>query len=171
MGFKMKVYIMIGLIGSGKSSWAKMTAGADFNTIRVSLDDIRDMIKDRYIFDYQLEPLVREMGRAMALAALEDGKNVIIDDCNLIREHRLELCRLIKLKFSDVEFRYVHVQCQPEVALERRLANLRGQSKFTWEQVMEKMVAAFDDDLQVDGSYLRDELGSELSITKVNNNG
>ncbi len=29
----MKVYIMIGLIGSGKSSWARWTAKCDFNTI------------------------------------------------------------------------------------------------------------------------------------------
>ena len=29
----MKAYILIGMIGSGKSSWARMTAGTDFNII------------------------------------------------------------------------------------------------------------------------------------------
>lgn len=168
----MKVYIMIGFPGSGKSSWARMTAGTDFNTIRISMDDIRDMIKDRYIFDYQLEPLVREMGRAMILAALEDEKNVIVDDCNLIQSHRLELCRLIKLKFPDIEFKYVWIQCDLETALRRRLENLRGQSKFTWEQVMTKMKVVFENpELACDEDFLRDELGSELTIIKVQNNG
>lgn len=165
----MKVYIMIGLIGSGKSSWARMTAGTDFNNIRISLDDIRDMIKDRYIFDFQLEPLVRSMSRAMILTVLEQGKNVIVDDCNLIQEHRLELCHLIKTQFPDVEIKYVWVQSAPEISLERRLTNLRGQSKFVWEQVMKKMEAAFDDP-ETDAGFLQ-EMGIELKITKVENNG
>lgn len=166
----MKVYIMIGLIGSGKSSWARMTAGSNFSNIRISLDDIRDMIKDGYIFDLQLEPLVRNMSRAMILTTLENGKNVIVDDCNLVREHRLELCHLIKKQFPDVEIQYVWIQAASDVALKRRLAdNSRGQTKFVWQQVLKKMVISFDHP-EDDAKFLQ-EMDIVPNVIKVENNG
>lgn len=140
----MKVYIMIGLIGSGKSSWAKMTAGTDFNTIRVSCDDIRDMIKDRYTFDLQLEPLVRKISTAMIALVLLEGKNVVIDDCHLMIKHRQELCATIKEVAPEVEIIYVWVQAELDVALRRRLVNLRGRTEFEWRHVMKKMVDVFE---------------------------
>lgn len=141
----MKVYIMVGLIGSGKSSWARMTAGSNFQTIRVSCDDIRDMIKDRYIFDLQLESTVRAMSFAMVEQALKEGFNVVCDECYLTAEHRTNLCEELKVRFGDkVDITYVWVHCDPSTALQRRLTNLRGQPSWVWKQVMKKMVKVFE---------------------------
>ena len=140
----MKVYIMIGMIGSGKSAWARMTAGTDFNTIRVSGDDIRKMIKDRYTFDFQLEPLVNKMKMAMIKEVLAAGKDVVIDDCHLTYKDREELCALIKGVWPAAEIIYVWMRCNLEVALKRRLCNLRGITEFEWRSVMGKHKQEFD---------------------------
>lgn len=153
----MKAYIMIGLTGSGKSSWARMTAKTNFNTIRVSNDDIRSMIKDRYTFDYQLEPLVRKMGDALVEQVLLDGKNVIIDDCHLTVEHRRELCELVKRVAPTVEIIYVWVWCCPEVCLQRRLTDVRGGSKLEWAWVVDKMDKVFE-------TPQDDECGEDVNI-------
>ena len=162
----MKAYIMIGLIGSGKSGWARMTAGTDFNTIRVSNDDIRGMIKDRYTFDLQLEPLVRKIGNAMIEQILSEGKNVVVDDCHLVKEYRQELCTLIKRVKPEAEIIYVWVQAAHDVALKRRLADLRGRTEFEWIQVMKKMVAVFEPP-----DYLECGVGVVDKIIEVVNNG
>lgn len=140
----MKVYIMIGMIGSGKSSWAKMTAGTDFNTIRVCADDIRSMIKDRYTFDSQLEPLVHKMETAMIVQLLLEGKDIVIDDCHLTAKHRQELCAVILGVVPDAEIFYVWMKCDNDAALERRLTDLRGTTKFEWMQVMKRMASVFE---------------------------
>lgn len=140
----MRVYILIGLLGSGKSSWARMTAGTDFNTIRVSSDDIRSMIKDRYTFDLQLEPLVRRIETAMITQLLLDGRDVVIDDCHLNIKHRQELCTMIKGVEPEAEIVYVWIQCDKTTALQRRLSDLRGRTRFEWIQVMNKMACAFE---------------------------
>lgn len=152
----MKVYIMIGLIGSGKSAWARLTAGCDFNTIRVGIDDIRDMIKDRYTFDFQLEPLVRKMGTAMIVQVLLEGKNVVVDDCHLTEEHRQELCAMIKGAIPEAEIIYVWMRCDSTVALKRRLSNLRGGTEFGWIQVMKKHEEMFDIPTKNENKYVSD---------------
>ena len=152
----MKVYIMIGLIGSGKSEWARMTAGTDFNTIRVGCDDIRDMIKDRYVYDLQLEPLVRKMSTAIIVQLLLEGKNIVIDDCHLMVKHRQELCALIKGVVPEAEIIYVWMQCAKDVALRRRLTNLRGRSEFEWQQVINKHANMFDTSSRVKNEYVTD---------------
>lgn len=152
----MKVYIMIGLIGSGKSAWARLTAGTDFNTIRVGNDDIRDMIKDRYTFDFQLEPMVRKMGNALVIELLSEGKDIVIDDCHLTKEHREELCALIKGFAPESEIIYVWMRCDPAVALKRRLSNLRGGTEFGWIQVMKKHEEVFDIPTKNENKYVSD---------------
>lgn len=141
----MKAYILIGMIGSGKSSWARMTAGTDFNTIRVSGDDIRNMIKDRYTFDFQLEPLVDKMKMAMIKEVVKSGKDIIIDDCHLTREGREELCKyLVSIAETGIDITYVWIKCNDMIALRRRKTNLRGRTEFEWQQVIHKHLHMFE---------------------------
>lgn len=136
---KQKVYVMIGKIGSGKTSWARMVAETDFNVIRVGADDIRSMIKKGYTFDLQLEPLVDRIKFGAIFQILDSGKNIVIDDCHLSKSRREELCEKIKSYFQEkVEITYVWMQCDDKVALSRRLQNIRGRSEFEWKQVAKK---------------------------------
>jgi len=158
----MKVYIMIGMIGSGKSSWARMTAGTDFKTIRVSNDDIRSMIKDRYTFDLQLEPLVRKMGTGLVVQLLLEDKNIVVDDCHLTAKHRQELCAVILGVAPEAEIFYVWMKCDNGTAHERRLTNLRGRSEFEWREVQKKHLSMFDIPSKDENEYIKE-------IIEVNN--
>ena len=147
---------MIGMIGSGKSSWARMAAGTDFNTIRVSGDDIRNMIKDRYTFDFQLEPLVQQMKCALIVQILLAGKNIVIDDCHLTKDARSGLCAMMVGVVPDTKISYVWMQCAKDVALKRRLTDLRGRSEFEWRQVMDKHASMFDTPSVAENDYVSD---------------
>lgn len=153
----MKVYILIGMIGSGKSSWARMTAGTDFNTIRVGVDDIRNMIKDKYTFDFQLEPLVNMMKIGMIREVMLAGKNVVIDDIHLTKEGRIKLCEMLSgpCKYP-VEIIYVWMKCNNKRALKRRLINLRGRDEFEWRQVMLKHEHMFDVPNKSESIYIKE---------------
>jgi len=156
----MKIYIMIGLMGSGKSSWARMMAGADFNVIRVSGDAIRSMIKQSYVFDSQLEPLVAKMQLALIQEAILAGKDVVVDDCNLTRKGRGNLCTtifsIVGQKEESIEIIYVWMKCARDIALDRRLANLRGKPKFTWKFVMQLQEGMFDCPEKDENMYVSD---------------
>ncbi len=142
----MKAHILIGSIGSGKSTWAKLMAGCDFKNIRVSGDDIRGMIKNGYVFDFQLEPIVHNMMRRCIEEALFQGKNVIIDDCvsTLTKEDRKSLCEYLVTQDPNIEISYIWVICDYDVALKRRFKNLRGGDKFSWKLVMDKHISMFE---------------------------
>lgn len=158
----MKVYILIGMIGSGKSSWAKMIAGTDFNTIRISSDDIRSMIKDRYTFDIQLEPLVDKMKTAMLVQLLIEGKNAVVDDIHLTKNCRRNLCATIAEVAPDAEIIYVWMKCDNDTALKRRLTNLREVSEFVWQQAMIKHTKMFEMPIRTENEHIS-------NIIEVNN--
>lgn len=155
---------MIGMVGSGKSSWARMTARVDFNIIRVGVDDIRNMIKDGYTFDFQLEPLVNKMKIEMIREVLIAKKDVIVDDVHLTKEGRAKLCRGMLAVCTDLEIIYVWMKCNNDVALKRRLTNLRGASEFEWRQVLHKHVEMFDAPSKDENEYVFD-------MIEVINNG
>jgi len=159
----MKAYILIGMVGSGKSSWAKMTAGTDFNTIRVSGNDIRSMIKDRYTFDFQLEPLVNQMKMGMIREVLLAGKDVVIDDCHLTFNSRLELCEnLVEMARTGVDIIYVWMHCSDESANARRLTDLKGRTTFEWQQVIKKHRGMFEPPSMDENTF-------DFSIIEVSN--
>ncbi len=70
-----------------------------------------------------------------------------MDECNLLREHRQQLCASIREISPTAEIIYVWVQCPYGLALQRRLANLRGGTEFGWTLVMKKMADAFEEPL------------------------
>lgn len=77
-----KITIMSGLPASGKSTRAKEIIEQDGNTVRINKDLIRTMLHfDK--FNGKNESKTRAAARALALAFLLEGTNVIIDDTNL----------------------------------------------------------------------------------------
>jgi len=139
-----------------------MAAGTDFSTVRVGVDDIRNMIKDRYIFDFQLEPLVDRMKMAMIREVLKAGKDLVVDDIHLTKAGRQVLCATLVGVIPDIEIIYVWMRCDDEVAISRRLTNLRGIPEFGWQQVMKKHKSMFE-------TPLYDECKNIKEIIEVNN--
>jgi len=81
------LYILCGLIGSGKSTWAKEKA-KEKNTIIINKDSIRSMLKGEYFYDTNYESLVRNIAKLTFIESLYNGFNIIIDETNLTKSKR-----------------------------------------------------------------------------------
>jgi len=82
---KPKLKILVGLPASGKSTWAKEQADFESDTIIVSRDSIRTMLKGEYKlfpFGSYMEDLVTDIERNSIYNALIRNYNVIVDACN-----------------------------------------------------------------------------------------
>jgi len=108
----LKIYLTRGLPASGKSTWAKNKI--DFNPgmyKRVNKDDLRMML-DNNNWQKSNEKFVLKVRDMLILAALKDGKHVIVDDTNLHPKHEINIKQLVKGKakvtikdFTDVSFK------------------------------------------------------------------
>ncbi len=78
----LKVVMLRGLPGSGKSTWAKeLVENESGKWIRLNKDSLRNMLHNG-IWSRSNEKVVMELQRAMACNALEHYVSVIIDDTN-----------------------------------------------------------------------------------------
>lgn len=133
------LYIMCGFPGSGKSTWAKVKA-REHNTLIICRDSFRTMFKHSYVFDKEYEPLVLDMAFNSAEIAIDDNRNVIIDETNLTKLIRLEwLTRCYRA------VRKVLVWCQEsEKNLENRMKDSRDVSKEKWQEIIDGMKKIFE---------------------------
>lgn len=82
MSKKLKVYMTLGLPGSGKSTWAKKLVDESAATVkRVNKDDLRAMIDNSY-WTKSNEKFVVDVRNHIVRKAVEAGLNVVIDDTN-----------------------------------------------------------------------------------------
>lgn len=90
-----KVIILKGLPGSGKSTWAReMVHVFPGEYKRVNKDDLRDMLDDSKT-GKGTERFVLHIRDFIILAALKDGKNVIVDDTNLNPIHEAHIREIV----------------------------------------------------------------------------
>lgn len=100
-----KVIILKGLPASGKSTWAKEFLAKNKGAYkRVNKDDLRAMLDDGH-WSKANEQFVLRQRDALILAALEDGKHVIVDDTNLHPKHEQQVRQLVRGK-AEVEVRF-----------------------------------------------------------------
>jgi len=104
-----EVILTIGLPGSGKSTWSKKLISDNPNKYkRVNKDDLRAML-DNSKHSNDSEKFILRVRDMIILAAIENGKHVIVDDTNLAPKHKERIKELIKGKaelvikdFTDV---------------------------------------------------------------------
>lgn len=95
----MKVLMLKGLPGSGKSTWAKELVAGDGNWVRVNKDEIRAMTggwspkKEKFVL------LIRDM---IIQFALSEKKSIVIDDTNFHPKHEARLRQLAD--YAGAEF-------------------------------------------------------------------
>jgi predicted kinase len=177
-----KVFLLIGLPGSGKSYWSKnYIANSNQSTVCVSLDNIREMLA----VDYRLFPftgseskrwssLMGSISETSIDLALKQGFNIIIDETHITKKSRQRTLNKVNLVNSvnnfgdiryDLEFSYVWCT-EDKNNLEYRMETPKNSSKETWEKVITNMKASFE-------MPTLEEL-KELNIShlyKVNRNG
>lgn len=81
-----KLYVLVGMIASGKSTWAREKA--DEGAVVVCHDDLTQMLHGRYRYEADMRICYRQMEEEIADAALLWGRDVVIDRTHLTRESR-----------------------------------------------------------------------------------
>ena len=110
--------IMIGMPGSGKTSYAKKHLLTS-NSVYLSSDQTRI---DMYGFEDQTHNgEVFERMKQETILALQNGFDVIYDATNLVRKRREALIKDIKNRISNVEIN-AYICCTPiNIVLERNM--------------------------------------------------
>src|SRR5690349_4678630 len=103
----MKILILKGLPASGKSTYAKSVVEKNAGIWkRVNKDDLRAMLDGGY-WSKSNEKFVLKVRNAIILEALDNDRNVIVDDTNLDPKHEMDIRALvekfIKLKWKEVD--------------------------------------------------------------------
>lgn len=91
---KPKVIVLQGLPGSGKTTWAKQYIKDNPNTKIVCKDDLRAMLDDSK-YTKGNENFILKVRDLIILAAIEEGKNIIVADTNLADKHLKHIKQLV----------------------------------------------------------------------------
>jgi len=141
------LYILCGLPGSGKSTWAKYKIKTSLEegqiTYYISKDAIRTMLHTRYAFDPLLEPIISDTARDL-LCNLLDAElliDIIIDETHITKDKRRTILN-IALDYS-VPTTCVYFTEQNN-NLENRLNDSRGITDRIWDSVITKMKKNFE---------------------------
>lgn len=131
----MKIIMLRGTSGSGKSSWANEQVKTG-NYVVVSKDEIRKMLGG---YKPNREKYVLRIRNDLIRSAIKLKKNVIVDDTNLNPMHERTLRQLAKELGAKFEVNDSFLQISPEECIERDLH--RGDkavgSSVIWKQYYE----------------------------------
>ena len=152
-----QVYILCGLPGSGKSTWAKKKVEDDTSnkTVIVNKDAIQTMLLGGYDYVPEVRSLVRILSHISIWEALDREYNIIIDDCHIKKEMRKVLLAQFRFR-DDIEISLVYFT-ENEKNLEYRMLSPKGLPKERWSEVIDSMKQDFEIPTQ-------EEIGSKIKL-------
>ncbi len=137
-----KIIILVGIPGSGKSTWAKQYTKENKDTLRVNRDDFRFMLSDSWDYSKKAEDIVTGLETDAAIYAINAGYNVIIDATNLSRDPKERWNFLTKLFHSAKVSIELKVFDTPYEECVKRNAKRVGKERVP-DHIMENMYAKF----------------------------
>lgn len=114
----MKIKILKGLPGSGKTTYAKQLIADDPSWVRVNKDEIRlVMLPKGWSELAEKKAVIPERNRRI-LAALKAGNNVIVDDTNIAPKHERDIRALVTplVAYGDIEVQFFDTPIEECVA-------------------------------------------------------
>ena len=100
-----QVKILIGLPGSGKTTWSKDFVSKNPDWVRIGRDDFRFMLKDAPILEPKGEKMLNDLMTQTARKALLSGFNVILDNTHCKLKYINEAVESLN-DLADIDFRY-----------------------------------------------------------------
>jgi predicted kinase len=125
-----KIEVLIGMIASGKTTYARRRA--DEGALVISHDDLTEMLHTRYRYDASLRPVYLEMLGALARVALRSGLDVVVDRTHLTREARANWVQRAKWWGVPVVAVVFPVEAPDVHAARRAATNDRGRPPEEW---------------------------------------
>lgn len=131
---KKTLIIMIGNIGSGKSTETK--ALVDKGYVSISRDAFRYLIgAGKYIFNIALEPVIEKMNKNTFRQFIKIGSSIVLDETNVTKRQRKYY---IKYALKN-DYKVVALEMPPITmndSVKRRLRNNHGNTpKEVWQEV------------------------------------
>jgi tRNA uridine 5-carbamoylmethylation protein Kti12 len=121
-----KAIILIGIQGSGKSTYAKELENNNDNIKRVTKDDIRFMLFDRKTYVEKFDENHKWFGNVVdsiyydvVRTILNQSLDIIIDETNHIKSHRIGLIKWLKDHYPDIKVVAHYCHAELEDALRR----------------------------------------------------
>ena len=112
----LRVLLLVGIPGSGKSTWANHFVLNNPGWVILNRDSYRKMLKNQYVVEPKMEDLITEMFGSAVISALRFKQNVIIDNTNLKSKYILPIIDMVK-EYADVEYQIF--DCSVDKAIER----------------------------------------------------
>lgn len=112
----LKVFVCIGLPGSGKTTWTEEKLRQNPDMVRVSRDEFRIMFRNSGVTEPKIEEMINGMQEKAIAAALKRKLNVIVDNCHVKSSHIKPIIKLCEY-MADVEF--VLFDCSAKKCIER----------------------------------------------------
>lgn len=128
----LKVFILIGLPGSGKSTWAKEFIRKNENFVRISRDGFRFMLKEMPVCEPKIEDLITDLVATTAIKALNKKQNIILDNTHLKAKYINPIVKLVE-EYADVEFMLF------DVSVEKCIERDKLRERIVGEDVIKKL--------------------------------
>lgn len=139
------LYILIGPIASGKSTWSKNFIKDNPETLIVNRDSLREMVYGEYLFLPEKEPIIKRMAIECTKIALWNDYDVIIDETNLTRKKRESFLKNLKdVMEEDIEYKYIYFSSQNGNVERRMKSDSRGYTKEKWQEVYDGMMKVIE---------------------------
>ena len=160
---KYKFIMMMGLPGSGKSSWAKKYAASHKNTVVISTDDIREEINGDAASQDNASK-VFEIAKKRVKDALASGKNVIFDATNINSKRRMAFLNEIKKYNCELE---IVVMATP---LEECVSRNKNRERVVPEEVINRMLKGWHTPYWFEGwnkiRVIRSKISQNYDVSK-----
>lgn len=128
----LKILILIGIPGSGKSTWAKHFIRKNPDYVRINRDDFRTMLHDYTNDTPKMEDLVTKLVSYSVQAALSKKYNVIIDNTNLKVKYIEQFIKDFKY-MADISYMVF------DVSLQKAIERDKDRDRSVGESVIKKM--------------------------------
>lgn len=139
--FMQHLLILIGISGSGKSTFAKQFVQDNPTYLRLNRDDLRRSLVPVPLGEYwkwdekrksRIERLVSELEKSTLLSALESGWNIVLDNTHLRQRYINDLLKLIDKQATtkrpiEVTFQVFDVPLATAISRDRLRADVVGE--------------------------------------------